>query len=177
MLVAGPAVFLAIGLAGFAMAGAFLAYPPDHAKLLIVAIEMPVTLSIAATLALLGGRPAGAGAAAMSAATLFGLCGAALVGLGLFGLIVHPQPLRKILAFNLIGGGVFLLFGSHRAPRRRGRVWRRSGPAGAGHHRHCRRLRRDRAGAWRCCCGWLARPAARRCGRMSRRARRRATAA
>jgi len=34
-----------------------------------------------------------------------------LVGLGLFGLIVHPQPLRKILAFNLIGGGVFLLFG------------------------------------------------------------------
>jgi len=24
---------------------------------------------------------------------------------------VHPQPLRKILAFNLIGGGVFLLFG------------------------------------------------------------------
>jgi len=35
-----------------------------------------------------------------------------LVGLGLFGLIVHPQPLRKILAFNLIGGGVFLLFGA-----------------------------------------------------------------
>jgi multicomponent Na+:H+ antiporter subunit C len=39
------------------------------------------------------------------------LCSAVLVGLGLFGLIVHPQPLRKILAFNLIGGGVFLLFG------------------------------------------------------------------
>ena len=47
----------------------------------------------------------------MSNATLYGLCGAVLVGLGLFGLIVHPQPLRKILAFNLIGGGVFLLFG------------------------------------------------------------------
>ena len=47
----------------------------------------------------------------MSATTLFGLCGAVLVGLGLFGLIVHPQPLRKILAFNLLGGGVFLLFG------------------------------------------------------------------
>ena len=44
-------------------------------------------------------------------AVLYGLCGAVLVGLGLFGLIVHPQPLRKILAFNLIGGGVFLLFG------------------------------------------------------------------
>jgi multicomponent Na+:H+ antiporter subunit C len=48
----------------------------------------------------------------MSSATLFGLCGAALAGLGLYGLIVHPHPLRKILAFNLIGGGVFLLFGS-----------------------------------------------------------------
>ena len=47
----------------------------------------------------------------MNAPTLFGLCGAALVGLGLYGLIVNPQPLRKILSFNLIGSGVFLLFG------------------------------------------------------------------
>jgi multicomponent Na+:H+ antiporter subunit C len=47
----------------------------------------------------------------MSAAAVFGLCGAALVGLGLYGLITHPHPLRKILAFNLIGSGVFLLFG------------------------------------------------------------------
>jgi multicomponent Na+:H+ antiporter subunit C len=47
----------------------------------------------------------------MSAATLYGFCSAVLVSLGLFGLIVHPQPLRKILGFNLIGGGVFLLFG------------------------------------------------------------------
>jgi multicomponent Na+:H+ antiporter subunit C len=43
--------------------------------------------------------------------TLFGLCGAALVGLGLFGLITNPQPLRKILAFNLLGTGAFLIFG------------------------------------------------------------------
>lgn len=47
----------------------------------------------------------------MSAAVLFGWCGAALVGLGLYGLITHPHPLRKILAFNVIGSGVFLLFG------------------------------------------------------------------
>ena len=47
----------------------------------------------------------------MSAATLYGLCGAALVGLGLYGLLVNPQPLRKILSFNLVGSGVFLLFG------------------------------------------------------------------
>lgn len=47
----------------------------------------------------------------MTGATLFGLCGAVLVGLGLYGVVVHPHPLRKILAFNLLGGGVFLLFG------------------------------------------------------------------
>ena len=47
----------------------------------------------------------------MSAATLLGLVAAALVGLGLYGLVVHPEPLRKILAFNLLGGGAFLLFG------------------------------------------------------------------
>ena len=47
----------------------------------------------------------------MNSADLYGLLAAALVGLGLFGLIVEPLPLRKILAFNLLGGGVFLLLG------------------------------------------------------------------
>ena len=47
----------------------------------------------------------------MSAVILYGFCSSMLVGMGLFGLITHPQPLRKILAFNLIGSGVFLLFG------------------------------------------------------------------
>ena len=60
---------------------------------------------------------------AVTEAILYGLCSAALVGVGLFGLIMHPQPLRKILAFNLIGGGVFLLFGA---------VARRGAAAGLG---------------------------------------------
>jgi multicomponent Na+:H+ antiporter subunit C len=47
----------------------------------------------------------------MSTVTLFGLCAAALVGLGLYGALTHPQPLRKLIAFNLLGSGVFLLFG------------------------------------------------------------------
>jgi multicomponent Na+:H+ antiporter subunit C len=47
----------------------------------------------------------------MNAATVFGLCGAAAVGLGLFGAITDPQPLRKILALNVLGAGVFLFFG------------------------------------------------------------------
>lgn len=47
----------------------------------------------------------------MNGATLFGLCAAIFVGLGLYGLIVDRRPLRKLLAFNLLSGGVFLLFG------------------------------------------------------------------
>lgn len=47
----------------------------------------------------------------MSTATVFGLCGAVAAGLGLYGVVVNPKPLRKILAFNLLGSGVFLLFG------------------------------------------------------------------
>jgi multicomponent Na+:H+ antiporter subunit C len=47
----------------------------------------------------------------MTASVLAGLTGAALVGLGLYGLILHPHPLRKLLAFNLMGSGVFLVFG------------------------------------------------------------------
>lgn len=47
----------------------------------------------------------------MTETTLLGLCAAVLVGLGLFGLVVNPQPLRKVMAFNVLGGGVFLLFG------------------------------------------------------------------
>jgi multicomponent Na+:H+ antiporter subunit C len=34
------------------------------------------------------------------------------VGLRLYGLITNPQPLRKIVAFNLIGSGVFIVFGA-----------------------------------------------------------------
>lgn len=47
----------------------------------------------------------------MNPATLYGLLACALVGIGLYGLAARPEPLRKILAFNLLGGGVFLLFG------------------------------------------------------------------
>ena len=47
----------------------------------------------------------------MTATTLAGLTGAALIGLGLYGVLVNVHALRKILAFNLIGSGVFLVFG------------------------------------------------------------------
>lgn len=57
-LAAGPIAFFAIGFAGFVWAGAFLAFPAGWAKPLIVAIEIPMTISVAATLALiLEGRP------------------------------------------------------------------------------------------------------------------------
>jgi multicomponent Na+:H+ antiporter subunit C len=59
----------------------------------------------------------------MTDTAVFGLCAAAAVGLGLYGLITNPQPLRKIVAFNLLGSGVFLLFGV---------VGRRGAAAGVG---------------------------------------------
>jgi hypothetical protein len=52
-LIAGPAIFLAIGVAGFAIPGSFLGYPAGWAKPLILFIEAFMTLSIAATLPML----------------------------------------------------------------------------------------------------------------------------
>ena len=48
----------------------------------------------------------------MTDALLYGLAACGLIGLGLYGLIANPAPLRKILAFNIMGGGVFLLAGA-----------------------------------------------------------------
>lgn len=47
----------------------------------------------------------------MSSATLYGLCAAGLVAIGFYGLVLQPTPLRKVIAFNLLGSGTFLLFG------------------------------------------------------------------
>jgi uncharacterized MnhB-related membrane protein len=52
-LVAGPLVFIAIGLVGAGAADAFLAYPDGLAKPLIVVIEVALMPSLALTLALL----------------------------------------------------------------------------------------------------------------------------
>lgn len=48
----------------------------------------------------------------MSATLLFGLAGAGLVGVGLYGLMTAGDALGRILAFNVLGGGVFLVFGA-----------------------------------------------------------------
>jgi len=56
-LLAGPAVFLAVGLAGFVVAGGFLSYPAGIEKPLIIAIEAALTFSIAVILGLLAAGP------------------------------------------------------------------------------------------------------------------------
>ncbi|MBP0466059.1 MnhB domain-containing protein [Roseomonas sp. PWR1] len=50
---AGPALFIAVGLLGAIVTGAFLAWPPGFEKPLILLVEVALTLSIAAALALL----------------------------------------------------------------------------------------------------------------------------
>ena len=48
----------------------------------------------------------------MTVELLFALCACVLIGIGLYGLIVLPHPLRKLVAFNIMGSGVFVLFGA-----------------------------------------------------------------
>lgn len=57
-LLAGPVLFLLVGLAGLPLAGAFLAYPPGWTKALILAIEFTLTLSVAAAVAMMLAGPA-----------------------------------------------------------------------------------------------------------------------
>ena len=45
----------------------------------------------------------------MSSALVYALTGAALFVLGMAGLILQPHLLRKILAFNIMGSGIFLM--------------------------------------------------------------------
>jgi multicomponent Na+:H+ antiporter subunit C len=39
------------------------------------------------------------------------VCGAVVVAIGIYGFIAHGNLVRRVLAFNLIGSGIFLLFG------------------------------------------------------------------
>jgi len=48
----------------------------------------------------------------IASATIFGLCGAALIGLGLYSYVTNRHLLRRLLAFNVIGSGIFLLLGA-----------------------------------------------------------------
>lgn len=45
----------------------------------------------------------------MTSALLYALTGIAVFSIGLYGLILHAHWIRKILALNVMGGGVFLL--------------------------------------------------------------------
>ena len=58
LVAVGPALFIAVGFAGFWMAGGFLSYPPGLAKPIIVAVEVALALSIAVILALMVAGPA-----------------------------------------------------------------------------------------------------------------------
>jgi multicomponent Na+:H+ antiporter subunit C len=48
----------------------------------------------------------------VNAPVLFGLCGAVLVGIGLYGMIALSSRVRRIVGFNVVGSGIFLVFGS-----------------------------------------------------------------
>jgi multicomponent Na+:H+ antiporter subunit C len=48
----------------------------------------------------------------MTSTIAFAVTGAALIGIGFYGFVARRHLLRRIVAFNVIGSGVFLLFGA-----------------------------------------------------------------
>lgn len=48
----------------------------------------------------------------MSQFQLYGLTGVAVFGLGIYGVIAHAHLIRKILAINFMGSGIFLVLGA-----------------------------------------------------------------
>lgn len=43
---------------------------------------------------------------------VYALAGAGLVGIGLYGFLTRRHLLRRVLAFNVIGSGIFVIFGA-----------------------------------------------------------------
>lgn len=43
---------------------------------------------------------------------IFGVASALLMGMGFYSLVSQPDVLRKILAWNVLGSGIFLIFGA-----------------------------------------------------------------
>jgi multicomponent Na+:H+ antiporter subunit C len=43
---------------------------------------------------------------------VYALAGAAIIGVGLYGFLTRRHLLRRVLAFNVIGSGIFILFGA-----------------------------------------------------------------
>lgn len=52
----------------------------------------------------------------MSSVLFYALAGAGLFSIGLYALLVHRHLLRKILAVNVMGSGVFLVLAAMAAP-------------------------------------------------------------
>lgn len=48
----------------------------------------------------------------LDTATIFAWCGAALVGIGVYGFLTRRHFIRRLIAFNVIGSGIFLVFGA-----------------------------------------------------------------
>ena len=118
-LVAGPVVFIAIGVVGVADRGGVprlsrrlgeAADPRRRVRADAVARADARADHGRRARARGGSEPAGGGS--VNAATLFGLLARRSSAWACTASSSIPQPLRKILAFNVIGSGVFLLFGA-----------------------------------------------------------------
>ena len=121
-VVAGVAVFVIVGLGVMAVGEQFLQYPAGLAKTLILAIETAAMASVAVVFIILFDAVAGPvglwnqsdplivqRGSAMTAFTLYVLGGVGLFAMGLFSFLTVAHLLRKILALNVMGAGVFMV--------------------------------------------------------------------
>ena len=104
----GLLIFLAVA-AGLLAQGALLRYPPEWAGTLILLIETGLTLSLGPDPRGLVPLALGNGGNAMTPGLIYALVGLVLFVLGSGGVILLTHPVRRILAFNLMGSGVFLV--------------------------------------------------------------------
>ena len=88
------------------------------AKPLILLIEVPMLLTIALALGLLVAGPPDRAADPHDVGHLVRSVRRGAGRPRAVRRVVHPQPLRKLIAFNLLGSGMFLMFGVDRATRR-----------------------------------------------------------
>jgi len=108
-LVAGVSTFIVVAVLTMLGGAQLLAFPPSQASLIFLCSNNGDTLHCSDPCRPVFGfasRPFGKN---MSIAILYALVGIGLFCLGVYALMIHAHLLRKILALNIMGSGVFMV--------------------------------------------------------------------
>ena len=111
-------VFAAVCAVTMLLTGGLLQFPAGTGGTWIMVIESAALISIGLTLGLLyfGGRPNGGSTPTRNHTMpdadyrIYALAGVALFAIGFYSLLVQAHLLRRIMALNVMGSGVFLVY-------------------------------------------------------------------